>query len=109
MSPTLFAIFVNDLALHLKDMNLGIKLGNLHVPVLLYADDVAIISPNENDMQTMLNYLNKWCEKWFMTINMSKTKIIHFRKKKKIAVVLKLKSVLMSLNMSSTTNTWVHI
>ena len=46
---------------------------------LLYADDVALISESEADMQKMLDFTNDWCERWKMNINMSKTKVIHFR------------------------------
>ena len=44
LSPTLFNIYINDIALGLK--KLGVTIGNLHVCILLYADDIVLISKN---------------------------------------------------------------
>ena len=81
LSPTLFAIYINDLAAGLKELNAGVKIGDDVVSILLYADDIALISPSEEEMQRMLNFVARWCKQWTMDINMSKSKIIHFRKK----------------------------
>ena len=48
---------------------------------MLYADDIVLLSRNENDLQTMLNHVNNWCQRWLMNVNLKKTKIVHFRKK----------------------------
>ena len=82
MSPTLFSIFVNDLATRVKALKLGINLGTQNTSILLYADDVAILAENEEDMQTMLNEINEWCIEWNMKVNISKTKVMDFRKQK---------------------------
>ena len=50
LSPTLFNIFLNDLANELNALNLGIKMGDLKICMLLYADDIAIISENEQKL-----------------------------------------------------------
>ena len=81
LSPTLFSIFINDLTVGLKDLGVGIKIGNTQIPILLYADDVVILANDQREMQTMLNFINRWCEKWKMSVNMTKTKLMHFRKK----------------------------
>ena len=44
LSPTLFSLFINDLARAVKDLNLGIQIGENNISILLYADDIAIIS-----------------------------------------------------------------
>uniref|UniRef100_A0A3B3IP50 Reverse transcriptase domain-containing protein n=1 Tax=Oryzias latipes TaxID=8090 RepID=A0A3B3IP50_ORYLA len=59
LSPTLFSIYVNDLAQEIKKTNL--------------ADE-------EIKLQGMLNTMNDWCNKWRLTINGDKTQIVHFRK-----------------------------
>ena len=83
MSPTLFSIFINDLAIEIKNMGLGVSNGNYKVSILLYADDIAIVSENEINLQLMLNRLYEWCQSWFLTINTDKSQIVHFRKKRK--------------------------
>ena len=55
----------------------------MHISVLFYADDIAIISETEGGMQQMLDKLNDWRNKWRIVINENKTKILHFRPKAK--------------------------
>ena len=58
LSPTMFAIFINDLAVGLKDLNLGVKMEDENISIMLYADDVAIISNNCEDMQKQLDFVH---------------------------------------------------
>ena len=80
-SPTAFNIFINDLTNNLKELNLGIRMDNELVCILLYADDVVVLANNEDELQKMLTHINKWCKRWKMTINMTKSKVTHFRPK----------------------------
>ena len=79
LSPTLFSLYINDLANEIKQMNLGVDIDELQLSILLYADDVALIAPDADSLQLMLDKLNEWCCKWRLTVNNDKTKIIHFR------------------------------
>ena len=83
LSLTLFALFINDLALELKSMDCGIKIDNTHICCLLYADDIMLLSENEDNMQRMLNHISIWCRKWRLRINYTKSAVIHFRNKGK--------------------------
>ena len=83
LSPTLFGIFINDLAIEIQSLNLGISIGEHKVSILLYADDIAIISENEENLQKMLDKLNEWCKKWELVINREKSQVVNFRKKRK--------------------------
>ena len=72
LSPTLFAIFINDLAKEIKDSGVGVKLNiednendieaNI-INILLYADDIVLLAENEQDLQFLLNIVDLWCEK----------------------------------------------
>ena len=80
LSPTLFAIFINDLALEIKDSKIGLNIdGNLLVNILLYADDIVLLSENEKDLQSLLFIVERWCQKWRLDVNLSKTNILHIR------------------------------
>ena len=81
LSPTLFNLFVNTLATEIKELNCGIKIGDTTVSILLYADDIVLIAETETSLQKMLDTVYKWCQKWQLNINCSKTQIVHFRKK----------------------------
>jgi hypothetical protein len=84
LSPTLFAIFINDLALEIKDCKIGLKIDdNLFLNILLYADDIVLLAENEPDLQFLLFLVEKWCQKWRLEVNLSKTNILHIRTKRK--------------------------
>ena len=44
LSPTLFSIYLNDLAKETKDMGPGVSLDDINISILLYADDIVLIS-----------------------------------------------------------------
>ena len=81
LSPTLFALFINDLAKEIKEMNNGIEIGNMNLSILLYADDIALLADSTENMQKILDTVSKWCRKWRLCINMKKSAVVHFRKK----------------------------
>ena len=59
LSPTLFAVYINDLALHLKESNIEIELDETTlVNVLCYADDIVLIAKCENDLQSLINIVS---------------------------------------------------
>ena len=69
LSPTLFNIFINDLADNIKELNLGIKIKDINLSILLYADEIAVIVENEKDLQAILNYVDQFCNKWKLVVN----------------------------------------
>ena len=81
-SPTLFAIYVNSLSECIKTTGKGVKIGEVSISLLLYADDIILLAENELDLQVLLNELHNWCSKWRMAINADKTQVIHFRNRK---------------------------
>ena len=82
LSPVIFLLFINDLAQELAGMNVGTLFDQRKIPILMYADDIVLLSDSEKEMQTMLDHVHKWCKKWLMAVNLDKTKIVHFRKAK---------------------------
>ena len=71
LSTILFNLFMNDLAIMLKNMHKGIEIDDENICILLYADDIVLIAKNENDLQDMLTMLNTWCVRNEMGINFS--------------------------------------
>ena len=55
----------------------------IHICILLYADDIVLLAPNEKNLQIMLNYVADWCSKWKMAVNEEKTQVVHFRPPRK--------------------------
>ncbi len=48
--------------------------------MLLYADDIIIFADSAEGLQNGLNILSDYCQKWKLTVNKEKTKIMVFRK-----------------------------
>jgi hypothetical protein len=59
-----------------------VKIDSGYVHCLLYADDIALLSESEDDLQSMLDILYKWCRNWRMKVNSLKSNIVHFRPKR---------------------------
>ena len=54
LSPTLFSLFVNELAKKNKSMNAGITIGDRLINILLYADDMVLLASREADLPKKL-------------------------------------------------------
>ena len=80
LSPTLFGLYVDALEKHLlgtADIDAPTLRGVL-VPLLLYADDLILMSTSEAGLQKQLDALANFCEQRQLTVNLSKTKIVVF-------------------------------
>ena len=83
LSPTLFCLFINDLISEINDLNLGIDIGTRQISILVFADDIVLIGDSENKLQAMLSHVQVWCKKWRLSVNKDKTKVVHFRNRRK--------------------------
>ena len=91
LSPTLFSLYINDLAKTLKENGPSLKLGDLCINILLYADDMVLIAENEEDLQVLLDIMCQWCSKWRLNVNKGKTEIVHFRSARKKQTIFNFK------------------
>lgn len=76
LSPTLFKLFINDMATDVNSLNLGVKLDDFRVSMLMFADDIVLIAPSEGNLQQMMNEVDLWCRKWRLSLNDTKTQIV---------------------------------
>ena len=81
LSPTLFAMYIDDLVQEINLKHLGVNCQIRTLSTLLYADDIVLIAPSAENLQGLIDTVADWCTKWGMRINLSKTNIVHFRKK----------------------------
>ena len=72
-------MYINDLCKELNNAQCGIEEDGLNVSNLLYADDIVLLSDSPKGLQTLLNVLYSWSETWKLEVNLSKTKIVHYR------------------------------
>ena len=57
-----------------------IYLNDQKINALMYADDLVVLAKNETDLQTSLDNLSKYCNKWKLSINTKKTKCMVFNR-----------------------------
>ena len=96
LSPILFSLFLNDLKAFLARNVIGLNLpytlasdcnfsdveNYVYLFLLLYADDTVLLAETADDMQTCLNSLQQYCERFGLKINISKTKVMVFSRGK---------------------------
>ena len=79
LSPSLFSAYINDLLKCIKDSNIGVKVRDLKVGVLAYADDLVLILPTQAGLQQLINQVARWCKKNRLQVNIDKSKVMHVR------------------------------
>ena len=91
--PFLFAIYINDLETFFIENNIeclqkiseyAIDQMGLYLKLflLLYADDTILISESATGMQRMLNVFDDYCTRWKLSVNLDKTNVVIFEKRK---------------------------
>ena len=80
-SPLLWSLFIEDLEQFLNSGdNSGLHINSLMLIVLLYADDMALMAESPEQLQSSLDDLKLYCDRWGLTVNSDKTKVMVFRK-----------------------------
>ena len=81
LSPLLFSLYLNDVKEQFVNSGLdGIDTDMLKIFMLLYADDIVIFANTQEELQNSLDLMLQYCTRWKLTINISKTKVMVFRK-----------------------------
>ena len=79
MSPTLFSLFINQLANHVSETIIhGVQLlpTPLELFILLFADDSVPLSTTPGGLQAQLKLLKECCDKRKLSVNKEKTKLL---------------------------------
>ena len=82
-SPILFSLFIDEFEMILRQSDIrGIQLHPdiVQLFLLMFADDIALLSDTVNGLQSQLNILADFCETYKLKVNESKTKIVAFKK-----------------------------
>lgn len=82
LSPLLFSIFLSELQGELLGCGargIDIFADPIGILLLMYADDIALVSDSVVDLQKKIDCLEHYCKKWGLTVNMDKTKVVVFK------------------------------
>ena len=81
LSPLLFSLFLNDIEEQFIVSGFeGLDINMFQMFMMLYADDIVIFANTAEELQNGLNLLSDYCLRWKLKVNVSKTKILIFRK-----------------------------
>lgn len=79
-SPTLFNLFLDSCLRKLRESDCGIRLEEIVVKCLLYADDAVLFASSAEELQRMLSVMNEGCKEKGMKVNVKKTKVMVFER-----------------------------
>ena len=57
LSPTLFSLYTEELAARMRRINAGVRVRNDKISVLLYAEDVVVMSESVDQLQSLLDVM----------------------------------------------------
>ena len=63
LSPTLFTLLLNDLVQEVRAAS-GFRIQNQTFKILMFADDIALISETQEDMQSMITACENYGKRW---------------------------------------------
>lgn len=82
LSPSLFNCYINDIPRKLDNISADQPfLKSCKISCLMYADDLVLISKSARGLQKLISATESFCNKWQLTINVNKTKILIINKK----------------------------
>ena len=73
LSPLLFNLYVNNLPICFSRNHDPIAISKYVTNVLMYADDLVLMSTSKEGLQKCLDDLNIYCKKWKLKVNTDKT------------------------------------
>lgn len=81
LSPLLYSIFVNELAVELKATGLGASIdaaGAYRLCVLLYADDIVLLTDSLIDLESLMGVVAGYARRWRFEVNHAKYGAMRF-------------------------------
>ena len=88
ISPDLYKIFCEIIAIEITILLKGILIGNMLVQIIMYADDITLIAESAEDMQILLNKLGEFSKTLQIKFNPSKTTLLIYNSKNDETVYL---------------------
>ena len=80
LSSFLFNLYINDLIEECIALNIGALIDSSNTSIIGYADDLTLISPNDEQLQILLDKCTGYGLKWRIKFNPNKSHIISFGK-----------------------------
>ena len=79
LSPTLFGLYIDEVAdFIIRGGGGGVDISGTPVHIMLYADDIILVSESQEGLQLHLQALDDFCTQRGLTVNLGKTKVMIF-------------------------------
>ena len=78
LSPILLITYMNELFKELRKSRIGCHIGDMYVGVLVYADDVTLLSPTLSALKSMLQIADKFGKDYNIIFNVKKYQFLVF-------------------------------
>ena len=76
LSPILFSMYTEGLLDRLRRMNAGVSVGRDKVCMLLYADDVVVMTESAKELQSLLDVVNEYGRDFGVNFSCKKSKVM---------------------------------
>ena len=76
LSPWLFSVYVEDLITEIERTPYGTLINGIKTGVIMYADDLLVMSDSVEKLQLLLNIIENYCKNFEIKINANKTQYI---------------------------------
>lgn len=77
LSSFLFNIFIKDLLVKCKGLEIGATMNGYNISILAYCDDILLISPSLKQLQLLLDVASMYSHLWMIKFNTSKCSVIN--------------------------------
>jgi hypothetical protein len=81
LSPLLYSIWINDLAIRIKERCAGVavdRIGARRLHLLMYADDIVLLAETPAELQAMMSQVDEYARLWRFQVNPSKCAAMYF-------------------------------
>lgn len=76
LSPFLFSLVISPIVDELHELDLGVRLGTILIPGLLYADDIILLAETPQQLSAMLDHATHLFHDWRFTVSDKKSQIV---------------------------------
>ena len=80
LSPMLFAIFMEELTQRIKKLEIGVKIGEEVLAILLFADDIIMVAETAEDLQRMLDEVTRYGREMEVKFSKEKSQVMIINK-----------------------------
>ena len=78
LSPALFHMYIDDLIFEITNKNLGAQINQTNVSIIVYADDIILLSSVDAHLQKMLDICGTYSNLWRIKFNAAKSSLMEF-------------------------------